>query len=93
MRSDFAAPLNADVGWAGAPNENVIIEADRPFRIRFEVAAAPDAGPVAPIMLQYRRNAGQWTAVEAHEFPYSDHDDAETPRVSVVSRRTAAGRA
>lgn len=85
VRSDFAAPLNADEGWAGALNENVVIEADRPFRLRFEVAAAPDARFGAPLMLQYRRNGGEWTAVEAHEFPYSDEDDAETPRVSIVS--------
>jgi hypothetical protein len=85
VRSDFGAPLNADEGWAGALNQNVTIEADRPFRIRFEVAAEPNAPSGSPITLQYRRNGGEWTAVEAHEFPYSDRDDAETPRVSVVS--------
>jgi len=68
VRADSAAPLNADVGWAGAPDENVTVAVDRPFRVRFEVEAAdPGAGPLT---LQYRRNAGEWTDVEAHDFPY-----------------------
>jgi len=69
VRSEFSAGLNADQGWAGALNENVAIQTDRPFRVRFEVDRR--ASPVASqrFGLQYRRNGGDWTAVEAHAFP------------------------
>ena len=70
VRSDFAAALNADQGWAGALNENVTIPADRPFRVRLEVEQPPDIAIRAPFQLQYRRNGGDWTGVEAHDFPH-----------------------
>ena len=70
VRSDFAAALNADQGWAGALNENVTIPADRPFRVRLEVEQPPDITIRAPFGLQYRRNGGEWTGVEAHDFPH-----------------------
>jgi hypothetical protein len=70
VRSDFAAPLNADMGWAGALNEHATIAADRPFRVRLEVAQPPDGEIRAPLQLQYRRNGGDWTGVEAHDFPH-----------------------
>ncbi len=70
VRSDFAAPLNADRGWAGALNENVTIPADRPFRVRLESEQPPGTAIRAPIRLQYRRNEGEWTSVEAHDFPH-----------------------
>jgi hypothetical protein len=85
VRSDFTAPLNSDQGWAGALNEDVIIYADRPFRVRFEVESAPGSTGSRQFLLQYRRNAGAWTDVEAHDFPHPESDDAKTPRVSVVS--------
>ena len=69
VRTDFTAPLNADQGWAGALNESVTIPADRPFRVRLEVEQ-PGGGARAPFRLQYRRNGGDWTAVEAHDFPH-----------------------
>jgi hypothetical protein len=84
VRSDFTAPLNADHGWAGALNENVAIYADRPFRIRFEVESGGGSG-AQPFRLQYRRNGGGWTDIEAHDFPKPDSDAAKTPRVSIVS--------
>jgi hypothetical protein len=84
VRSDFSAPLNADRGWAGALNEDVAIDADRPFRVRFEVERAPGSSDARQFRLQYRRNQGQWTGVEAHDFP-KPHDDGKTPRVSIVS--------
>ena len=69
VRSDFSAPLNADQGWAGAINENVTIQADRPFRVRFEVECAPQDRR-QQYRLQYRRNQGDWNDVEAHDFPH-----------------------
>jgi hypothetical protein len=70
VRTDFKAALNSDQGWAGALNENVTIPADRPFRVRLEVERPPGAATGAPFRLQYRRNGGDWTGVEAHDFPH-----------------------
>jgi hypothetical protein len=84
VRSDFTAALNRDAGWAAGLNENATIVADQPFRIRFEISHGAIASP-GPLRLQYRRNGGDWTDVAAHEFPYSDADDAQTPRVSIVT--------
>jgi hypothetical protein len=84
VRSDFTAPLNADHGWAGALNEDLSVVADRPFRIRFEVESGRASGS-QQFQLQYRRNGGDWTDVEAHDFPKPDSNDAKTPRVSIVS--------
>jgi hypothetical protein len=70
VRSDFAAALNADQGWAGALNENVGVSADRPFRVRLEVEQSPEVAVRGPFGLQYRRNGGDWTQVEAHDFPH-----------------------
>jgi hypothetical protein len=70
VRSAFDAPLNSDGGWAGALNENVTIWADEPFRLRFEVEPAESTS--GPFRLQYRRNRGDWTDVEAHDFPHPE---------------------
>ena len=85
VRSDFTAALNSDQGWAGALNENVAIYADQPFRVRFEVELPPESTGRRQFRLQFRRNAGDWTGVEAHDFPHPDEDDSKTPRVSIVS--------
>ncbi|MEX2465756.1 MAG: hypothetical protein WD995_02535, partial [Gemmatimonadota bacterium] len=69
VRADVAAPLDADHGWAGALNENVTVEADRPFRLRFEVRNPVQVGGNGRMRLEVRRNQGEWTAVEAHDFP------------------------
>ena len=84
VRADFTTPLNADHGWAGALNEDLSIIADRPFRIRFEGEGDRASGS-QQFRLQYRRNGGDWTDIEAHDFPKPDSDDAKTPRVSIVS--------
>ena len=70
VRSDFAAALNADQGWAGALNESVTIPADRPFRVRLEMEQRPDIAIRAPFRLEYRRNGGDWTGIDAHDFPH-----------------------
>jgi hypothetical protein len=85
VRSDFTAPLDADQGWAGAADADVAVEADRPFRVRFEVERPAASGGRTSFRLQYRRNGEAWTEVEAHDFPYPEGDQAKTPRLSVVS--------
>jgi hypothetical protein len=85
VRSDFGADLNSGQGWAGALNESVTIQADRPFRIRFEVEVPQTSGEAQPLRLHYRRNGGEWIGVEAHDFPHPESEDAKTPRVSIVS--------
>ncbi|HOB85239.1 MAG TPA: hypothetical protein PLB27_16470, partial [Bacteroidales bacterium] len=74
VRSGFDAPLNSDEGWAGALNENVTVYTDRPFRIRFETEQL--SGPAAGMQyrLQYRRNKGDWTYAETHDFPHPERD-------------------
>lgn len=72
VRSDFSAPLNADTGWAGALNENVTVAVDQPFRLRLEVE--PSAAHQDGLRLQYRRNGGEWTVLEAHDFPYPSRE-------------------
>ncbi len=88
VRSDFKAALNSDQGWAGALNENVAIYADQPFRVRFEVELPSESTGRRQFRLQFRRNAGDWTGVEAHDFPHPDEEDSKTPRVSIVSCAT-----
>lgn len=100
VRADFAAPLNSDQGWAGAVNENVTIHADRPFRVRFEVEPRPASTGDSQFRLEYRRNGGDWTSVEAHDFPHPerelDVDFADvavgaTPKDWTVTQGNAAG--
>ncbi|MBN2412839.1 hypothetical protein JXQ31_14210 [candidate division KSB1 bacterium] len=74
IRSDFTATLNSDEGWAGAPNENVTVFADQPFRIRFELESPAEPAISRQFRLQYRRNSGVWTDIEAHDFPHPERD-------------------
>lgn len=74
IRSDFAATLNSEQGWAGAINENVTVYADQPFRIRFELERPQGAASDQQFRLQYRRNNGDWTNIEAHDFPHPERD-------------------
>lgn len=85
VRADFSAALNADSGWAAPLDAPATVFADRPFRLRFEVLRAPDAAGPASYRLHYRRNAGAWTPVEAHDFPHPESKDARSPRVSLVA--------
>ena len=72
VRSGFTAPLNSDQGWAGALNENVTVNADQPFRVRFEVESRAEPKDRHQFRLQYRRNQGDWAVVEAHDFPHPE---------------------
>ena len=63
------------------------VDADRPFRIRFELEW-PASGPVggageARFQLEVRRNGGAWAPLLARDFPYPD--EISTPRVSIVA--------
>jgi hypothetical protein len=62
VRSDDTQGLNVDAGWAGALDTNVTIDAEKLFRIRFEVASTINEGSKT-FKLQYRRNGGTWTDV------------------------------
>ncbi|RQW02912.1 hypothetical protein EH222_13005, partial [candidate division KSB1 bacterium] len=74
VRSDFAAALKANRGWAGALNEDVTVFADRPFRIRFEVESHAETAADQQFRLEYRRNSAAWTTVEAHDFPHPERE-------------------
>lgn len=82
VRSDPAAELNADRGWAGGLNKNVTVKSDAPFRIRFELEQSGEAAGERLFRLQYRRNGGAWMNVEVSDFPYPE---AATPRVGIVA--------
>lgn len=71
VRADFSAPLNADAGWAAALNENATVTVDQPFRLRFEVEPTTRTDG---LQLEVRRNGGEWTALEAHDFPYPSRE-------------------
>ncbi len=70
VRADFEADLNAEGGWAAGVNQPATVEADRPFRVRFEVAAGDAEPDPRRFQLQVRRNAGDWQALAAEDFPY-----------------------
>lgn len=69
VRADFNASLNAEDGWAAALNQPATVEADQPFRIRFEVEAGDQAKPRV-FSLQFRRNEGDWQPLLAEDFPF-----------------------
>ena len=99
VRSDFSAALNSDDGWAGGLNERATVYADHPFRVRFEVE--PVAGnDQRQFQLQYRRNGGVWTEVEAHDFPHPEaevefdfesFDIGSAPTAWTIAQGEAAG--
>ncbi len=70
IRSDFAASLNSDHGWAGDLDKNVTVIADQPFRVRFEIERSAGSVGDQQFRLQYRRNKGNWIHVESYDFPH-----------------------
>jgi hypothetical protein len=74
VRSDFSAELNADEGWVGDLNENVNVNTEEPFRIRFEVESTADTSQERRFHLQYRRNGEEWANVDAQKFPYPERE-------------------
>ncbi|PZT92225.1 MAG: hypothetical protein DI637_01180 [Citromicrobium sp.] len=75
VRVQADAPLNAPGGWAGDAGEDVVVEADRPFRLRLETIGGPPEGPLS---LQVSRNAGAWEHVEAQDFPHPMREWTQT---------------
>lgn len=72
LRSDFAADLNADTGWAAGLNETATVFTDEPFRLRFEVETGDNTSATNTArryQLQYRRNNGDWLPMLAENFP------------------------
>ena len=72
IRSDFDADLNANAGWAADLNEDAVITADQPFRLRFEVESAGSQILTRQFALQVRRNQGSWETLAAEDFPYPE---------------------
>lgn len=64
IQTDGAAAQDAPID--AAPDDRPVINADAPFRLRM-AARASAADQV--FALEYRRNGGVWTPVEAHDFP------------------------
>ena len=88
VRSDFSAPLNSDQGWTGAINEDVTIQADRPFRIRFELeGAAGSAGSH-----QFRLSTGGIRATGPTWRPTTSRSLIQTGRGRRASARSRARR-
>jgi len=69
VRARRDAPLATDGSWAAPLSAPATVPADSPFRVRLELAP-PDDLDTDCLRLQYRRNTGEWLAVEAHDFPY-----------------------
>ena len=76
FRADATAGLNADAGWAGAINEDVIMNVEQPFRIRFEVEQVTSPDTAHSFRLQFRHNGQAWTDIEAQKFPYPQRERA-----------------
>lgn len=68
VRTDFAATLNADTGWAAGVNQPARVQADQPFRLRLEIEHS-DSGEARRYRLQVRRNNGAWQPLDAENFP------------------------
>lgn len=74
VRADPSVPLNADTGWAARLNENATVRVDQPFRVRIEVEQAGPDPRQERLGLQYRKAGGDWSPVEAHDFPYPSRE-------------------
>jgi len=68
VRTDFAAPLNADSGWAAEVNTPARVRADQPFRMRLEVEHG-ESEKARRYGLQVKRNDGKWQPLGAENFP------------------------
>jgi len=70
IRDDFHLPLNARSGWAGAANEAVSVDVDRPFRLRLQLQSEESSDSLRHYILWYRVNNGSWEPVIDSDFPY-----------------------
>lgn len=86
VRADLDAALNSDQGWATPLNEPATVQADTPFRVRFELERSVLPAGAKGIILQYRYNEEKdWVEIGAFDFPYPKGEEPRSPRVSVVS--------
>lgn len=81
IRSDDSQTLNADAGWAAALDTNATIDAEKIFRVRFEVEW-PGTGSAKQFKLQYRRNGGTWTDVPVRNV--AESTQTGTDRIEIV---------
>jgi hypothetical protein len=82
IRSDDSQALNADTGWEAALDAHANMEAQKKFRIRFEIEDARGRGQ--SLKLQYNKNGIGWKDAEA--YPDNDPNNAPaTPEVWVVT--------
>jgi hypothetical protein len=47
-----------------------MVQADQPFRLRFELESSSDSGSEHQSGMQFRRNYGAWGPLAAEDFPY-----------------------
>ena len=78
IRTGDTVGLTADSGWAAALDTNASIDAETPFRIRFEVDETASISTSTAFKLQWRKNAGAWTDAAAPGFPVA----SSTPAVA-----------
>ncbi len=96
VRADTVPTPSAAAGLAGAgasgSPESPEVDADQPFRLRFELEWPEDGavgeGEAARFQLQARRGGGSWETLLARDFPYPD--EISTPPVSIVDATTWA---
>lgn len=53
-----------------ALNQPAMVQADQPFRLRFEAESTTDADFPHQLRMQFRRNEGAWEPLAAEDFPY-----------------------
>lgn len=86
VRMDTLPAPSQATGLTPGGSAPVPVDADRPFRLRFELEwreEGPVSGTREPrFQLQIRRNGGAWEPVLARDFPYPD--EISTPPVSIV---------
>jgi len=90
VRSDAQVGLDADQGWAADVNQPASVEADHPFRLRFEVEASGEMTSPRRYRLEWRRNGSTWAPLPAENFPQPEklHElDLGSPADGAFNRR------
>lgn len=76
IRSNAGVPLNADVGWAADLNNAATIDAEVPFRIRFEVEETDAGSFEGRFKLQWRKGVGAWMNAQDYDPPNASATEA-----------------
>lgn len=71
VRYDLDSLNSESSGWIGALDANVEVDAEKVFRIRFEVEEINSLGKTATLKLQYRKNGGSWADLTYQPFDYT----------------------